>query len=113
MGPSRWCWSRPSADPTTLFLEAWGQAAGSDYLYYRWVLQAGSATFQGYDASDGFLTIGSMGVDFVDDTHVMLGWLAEDMALFSNDFSLVGHPVGVGRMSIIATISPMAGVIRM
>ena len=75
-------------DPTTLFLEAWGQAAGSDYLYYRWVLQAGSTTFQGYDASDGFLTIGSMDVDFVDDTHVMLSWLAEDMALFSNDFSL-------------------------
>jgi hypothetical protein len=80
--------SAEAYDSSTLFLEAWGASSGADFLYYRWVLQSGGTTFQGYDSSTGFETIGTLDVDFIDETHVMWTWQVEDMGLFSDEFSI-------------------------
>lgn len=75
-------------DSGQLFIEAWGSAGGASYTYYRWVLQSGTATMQGYTQSDGFTTIGTLGVDFLSSTEVMLTWDAADMGLATNAFNI-------------------------
>ena len=49
-------------DQQTAFLEAWGQSGGSDYSYYRWVMQSGVGTLQGYNSGVGFMTIADVDV---------------------------------------------------
>jgi len=75
-------------DPSTLFIESWGVASSASYTYYRWVLQSGVTTMQGYDAS-GFSEIGAMEVEFPSATTVLLRWDTADMGLLSRSFSLV------------------------
>jgi hypothetical protein len=75
-------------DPSTLFIEAWGQSGGSPYTYYRWVLQSGVGTLEGYTASGGFGTLGAMVADFVDARTVVLSWDLELMDLVSDAFSI-------------------------
>jgi hypothetical protein len=73
----------------TAFVEAWMVAGGGDYSYFRLVLQSGNANLQGYD-SNGFISIGSPTVDWVDSTHVVLSWPISDMG------SVIGDSVDVG-----------------
>ena len=42
------------------FIEMWGSSNGASYPFYRWVLQGGTASLQGYDS--GFFTIAEVEV---------------------------------------------------
>ena len=74
-------------NPSTAFLEIWGEGVGADYAYYRWVVQAGVATMQGYNGGVGFLPIGNLDVDFVNDYQMILRWSLADMGLGQNALS--------------------------
>lgn len=58
-------------DPATLYIESWGRTSGSPYTYYRFVVNAGVADYQGYTAS-GFTTLGTLTVDYLSSTEVQL-----------------------------------------
>ena len=47
----------------TSFLEIWGASIGAD-IFYRWVLQSGSGTMQGYRGGEGFTSLGTLDVSF-------------------------------------------------
>jgi hypothetical protein len=83
-----WLSSDVPIDPGTLFIEAWGTSSGSDYTYYRWVMQSGSGTFQGYTGSAGFQTIGTLTATFPGDDDVILSFDSTDMGLLTDSFSL-------------------------
>lgn len=83
-----WLSSDVAIDPATLFIEAWGSSSGADYTYYRWVLQSGTGTFQGYTGSAGFQTIGTLSVDFPGNDDVILGFDTTDMGLITDSFSI-------------------------
>jgi hypothetical protein len=83
-----WLESAVPIDPATLFIEAWGNASGADFTYYRWVLQSGSGTFQGYTSSAGFQTIGTVSAEFPGNDDVILSWDADDMGLLSDGFRI-------------------------
>ena len=73
-------------DPTTAFFEAWGESGGSGYPYYRWVLQSGVATMQGYISGVGFQPLGTLTADYEDATHVVLTFDSIDMDLGLDSF---------------------------
>ena len=83
-----WLSSDVPIDPGTLFIEAWGSSSGADYTYFRWVLQSGSGTFQGYTGSAGFQTIGTLTATFPGDDDVILRFDATDMGLLTDSFRL-------------------------
>ena len=83
-----WVSSDVPIDPSTLFIEAWGLAGGADYTYYRWVLQSGAGTFQGYTASAGFQTIGTLTATFPGNDDVILRFDAADMGLLTDSFRM-------------------------
>ena len=83
-----WLSSDVTIDPSTLFIEAWGASSGSDYTYYRWVLQSGAGTFQGYTGSAGFQTIGTLTATFPGNDDVILSFDSADMGLLTDSFSL-------------------------
>lgn len=76
-------------DPSTLFIEAWGQSTGAEYLYYRIVLQSGVANLQGYDSSTGwFTTLDPATVSYPDALTVQLDMPITNMGLFLDNFEL-------------------------
>ncbi len=83
-----WLESSVAIDPSTLFIEAWGSASGTPYSWYRWVLQSGTGTFQGYTSSGGFNTIGTMNATFPGNNDVILSWDTADMGLISDSFRI-------------------------
>ena len=80
--------SATEIDTAIAFLEIWGSSGGSDYTYYRWVMQSGVGTMQGYNGGEGFQSIGTLDVTFVDTHRVVLGWDIADMGLSQDQFSL-------------------------
>ena len=64
---------------TQSFIEIWGTSNGSSYAFYRWVLQGGVASVQGYDY--GFSTIADMEVEFPTSNQVILRWDPSSMGL--------------------------------
>jgi hypothetical protein len=75
-------------DPTTTFIEAWGRSAGGGYAYYRWVLQSGVGTLQGYISGVGFQPLGTLSVDFPDDHHVVWTFDSDDLDLALTQFDI-------------------------
>lgn len=75
-------------DADTLFVEAWAMSTGADYMYYRWVLQSGVGTMQGYTSSDGFQTIGTIDFEYPSETEVLLRWNIAEMGLAYDAFTL-------------------------
>ena len=57
----------------------WGSSNGASYPFYRWVLQGGTASLQGYDS--GFFTIADVEVDFLNSNQVLLRWDPSSMGL--------------------------------
>ena len=47
-------------NPSTAFIEAWGQSGGAGYAYFRWVVQSGVGTLQGYISGVGFQPLGTL-----------------------------------------------------
>jgi hypothetical protein len=76
-------------DADSLFIESWGyDSPSAGYLYYRWVLQSGSTTMQGYTSSAGFDDIGTLDVIFDSDTQLTFFWDTEEMDLSGDSFIL-------------------------
>jgi hypothetical protein len=73
-------------NPSTAFIEAWGTSGGAGYAYFRWVLQSGVATMQGYNS--GFQRIGTMTASFPDDHHILLSFDSADMDLALDQFKI-------------------------
>ena len=73
-------------DQQTAFIEAWGLSGGADYAYYRWVMQSGVGTLQGYNG--GFSTISDVDVTFASSTEVILRWSADVMGLAQNSVDI-------------------------
>ena len=74
-------------NPSTAFIEIWGESGGADFPWYRWVLQSGVASIQGYQSGLGFQSIGNLTATFTDDHHVVLSWNISDMGLGINSLS--------------------------
>ena len=74
-------------DPATAFFEAWGTSGGGGYAYYRWVLQSGVATMQGYISGVGFQPLGTMTAVYEDEYHVILSFDSADMDLALDSFN--------------------------
>ena len=75
-------------DQQTAFIEAWGLSGGADYTYFRWVVQSGVGTLQGYNSGAGFMTIGDVDVVFSSATEVELRWPVEAMGLAQNTIDI-------------------------
>ena len=73
-------------DPARAFFEAWGISGGAGYAYYRWVLQSGVATMQGYIGGVGFQPLGTMTATYEDNYHVILTFDSADMDLALDSF---------------------------
>ena len=58
--------------PTGAFVEAWGRSGGAGHTYFRWVVQSGVGTLQGYNSGIGFQPLGNLEVDFPDDYHMIM-----------------------------------------
>ena len=80
--------SATEIDAAIAFLEIWGSSGGADYTYYRWVMQSGTGTMQGYNSGEGFQSIGTLDITFLDTHRVVLGWDIADMGLSQDQFSL-------------------------
>jgi len=80
--------SATEIDTQIAFLEAWGSSGGADYTYYRWVMQSGIGTLQGYNSGAGFQPLGDLDVSFPDSYHVVLAWDIADMGLSQDQFSI-------------------------
>lgn len=83
-----WLVSDEPFDSTTLFIEAWGLSSGGGYDIYRWVIQSGVGTLQGYTSGLGFQTIASPDVDFLSDTELVMSWSLADMDLAVDSYSI-------------------------
>lgn len=83
-----WLSSAVPYDASTLFIEAWGSSSGSDYTYYRVVLQSGIAKLQGYNSGVGFLTLADADVEFLSDTDLILSWSVDDMGLLLDELRM-------------------------
>ena len=68
-------------DPTTAFIEAWGRSGGSGYAYYRWVIQSGVGTLQGYISGVGFQPLGTLTVSYPDAYHIIWSFDSVDLDL--------------------------------
>ena len=80
--------SATEIDQGIAFLEIWGSSGGADYTFYRWVMQSGVGTMQGYTSAQGFQDLGPLDIEFEDAYHVTLGWEIADMDLSQNQMSL-------------------------
>ena len=75
-------------NPAQAFIEIWGSSPASDYAYYRWVVQSGTPTMQGYLGGVGFQPLGAINVSFPSTTEMVLDWALEDMDLVVDEFSI-------------------------
>lgn len=75
-------------DPTTAFVEAWGRSGGAGYSYFRWVVQSGVGTLQGYISGVGFQPLGNLTVSFPDDHHILMRFDSEDLDLALSQFEI-------------------------
>ena len=75
-------------DPATLYIEAWGSSSGSSYLYYRFVVNAGITDFQGYVSGTGWQPIGTVTVDYLSSTEVMMSWPIADMETITSGLAI-------------------------
>ena len=75
-------------DPTTAFIEAWGRSGGGGYAYYRWVVQSGIGTLQGYISGVGFQPLGTLTVSYPDDHHILWSFDSVDLDLALNQFEI-------------------------
>ena len=75
-------------DPATLYIEAWGCSAGSSYLYYRFVVNAGTTDFQGYDSGSGWQPIGTVTADYLSPTEVMMSWPVADLGSITSGLAI-------------------------
>ena len=80
-------------DVSSAFFEIWGESGGSDYIWYRWVLQSGVATMQGYHATANFQDLGPLQATFPDSHTVVLSWSISDMGLSIDTFLWFGSGV--------------------
>jgi hypothetical protein len=80
--------SANTIDPATAFIEAWGSSGGADYIYFRWVLQSGVGTLQGYRSGTGFQNIGTLDVEYESSNTVTLRWDHTVMGLAQNTISI-------------------------
>ncbi|MEC7985798.1 MAG: choice-of-anchor J domain-containing protein [Myxococcota bacterium] len=70
------------------FLEIWGSSVGAEYSFYRWVLQSGVGTMQGYRGGEGFTQLGTLDVEFEGTNLVVLSWNISDMNLSIDSIDL-------------------------
>ena len=75
-------------DPATAFIEAWGRSGGGGYAYYRWVVQSGVGTLQGYISGVGFQPLGSLTVSYPDDHHILWSFDSIDLDLALDQFEI-------------------------
>ena len=75
-------------DPSTAFIEAWGRSGGAGYSYFRWVVQSGVGTLQGYIAGVGFQPLGALSVSYVDDHHIVWSFDSADLDLALTQFEI-------------------------
>ncbi len=75
-------------DPSTVFLEAWGNSSGAPWDYYRWVVQPGAAGLYGLDSSGTFTELATLGVDTSSSTQVVLSFDANVMNLTIDRFRM-------------------------
>ncbi|MFZ5475549.1 MAG: choice-of-anchor J domain-containing protein [Myxococcota bacterium] len=74
-------------DASTLFVEAWGEAAAADWYYYRMLLQSGTAKMQGYGSS-GFVDIATLTVTYPDAYTVRFETPVADLGLATDAIDL-------------------------
>ena len=75
-------------DPTTTFIEAWGRSGGSGYAYYRWVVQSGVGTLQGYISGVGFQPLGTLTISYPDAYHIIWSFDSVDLDLALDQFEI-------------------------
>jgi hypothetical protein len=75
-------------NPSTAFIEAWGQSGGAGYAYFRWVVQSGVGTLQGYISGVGFQPLGTLTVSYPDDHHVIMSFDSTDLDLATDQFNI-------------------------
>ena len=75
-------------NPSTAFIEAWGQSGGAGYAYFRWVVQSGVGTLQGYISGVGFQPLGTLAVSYPDDHHVIMSFDSSDLDLATEQFDI-------------------------
>ena len=75
-------------DPMTAFIEAWGRSGGGGYAYYRWVVQSGVGTLQGYISGVGFQPLGTLTVSYPDDYHILWSFDSTDLDLALDQFEI-------------------------
>jgi len=75
-------------DPSTAFIEAWGRSGGAGYSYFRWVVQSGAGTLQGYISGVGFQPLGTLSVSYVDEHHIVWSFDSVDLDLALTQFEI-------------------------
>ena len=80
--------SATTIDPTTAFIEAWGRSAGGGYSYYRWVVQSGVGTLQGYISGVGFQPLGTLTVSYPNDNQIIWSFDSADLDLALDQFDI-------------------------
>lgn len=73
-------------NPSSLFIEAWGESAVADWVLYRIVVQSGVTSLEGYDGS--FTTISTPGLSYPSPTEVQIDIALADMGLSLDTLSL-------------------------
>ena len=79
--------SHTAFDTSRAFIESWMESPGSDWSFYRLVLQSGLVELQGYGSS-GFVDLSEPTVTFPDATTVRFDITLADMGLSINSLSL-------------------------
>ena len=74
-------------DPTTLFVEMWGQSPGSDWLFHRLIVQGAVVTMEGYGNS-GFVDIATATLTYPDAYTVRVSVPTADLGLLLNEFAV-------------------------
>lgn len=75
-------------DLDAVFIEAWGKSSGAPYAYYRWIVQPGATSLEGYVSGSGFTHIGSLDAVALDARTLLLSWSLADMELIGDGFSI-------------------------
>ncbi|MDP2310303.1 MAG: choice-of-anchor J domain-containing protein [Pseudomonadota bacterium] len=73
-------------DPSSLFIEAWGESTVADWSLYRLVVQSGVTSLEGYDGD--FTTISTPGLSYPSATEVQIDLNLADMGLSLDTLSL-------------------------
>ncbi|MES2639928.1 MAG: choice-of-anchor J domain-containing protein [Myxococcota bacterium] len=73
-------------DPSSLFIEAWGESTVADWVLYRIVVQSGVTSLEGYDGA--FTTISTPGLSYPSPTEVQIDLALADMGLSLDTLSL-------------------------